>query len=290
MNEIALMIVIAAAFLHAGWNYLAKTSDNKAVFIWWFLLLSQLLYLPVLIYYWPEANLSARGWGCILGTGIVHFFYYWFLGRAYRGGDLSLVYPLARGSGPLIVPVLAFFWLGEQITFSGGCGIGLVVAGIFVLHVEATSTRSVFSALQAFKQKPTQWALLAGISIAIYSVIDKIGVEEVPPPLYLFLMLTCTLVLLTPSVLISNRGSIKKEWQLNRNRIFVVAILDPGVYLMILFAMQMTQVSYVVAVRQISIVFSVLYGVFRLGEKQLLQKMRGAVLIALGVVLIGFTN
>ncbi len=290
MSEIALIMVVAAAFLHAGWNYLAKKSYNKIVFIWWFLLISQVLYLPVLLFFWPLSSISVRGWGYIAATGLLHFFYYWFLGRAYGQGDLSLVYPLARGSGPLIVPILALVLIGESLSIQGGCGIVLVVIGIYVLHLQAFTFQSFYKSFQSFKGKSSLWALAAGVSIAFYSIVDKIGVSMVPPPLYLYLMISFTLVLLTAFILKTDRRLITREWRLNRTHIFIVALLDPGVYLLILFALQMSKVSYVVAVRQISIVFSVIYGVLKLREKHGQQKVVGAGLITLGVVLIGLAG
>ncbi len=116
MNEIAMTIVVAAAFLHAGWNYLAKQSGNKIIFIWWFLLFALIFYFPMFLYYWSTTEISTEGWYYIAATGILHFFYYWFLGRAYNQGDLSLVYPLARGSGPLFVPILAFVFINENLS------------------------------------------------------------------------------------------------------------------------------------------------------------------------------
>jgi len=130
LSGIALAIVLASAFLHAGWNYLLKKSDRKIVFTWWFLLLSVVIYFPVFLYYFPEAPIPAKGWLCIAATGILHAVYFWFMGGAYQRGDLSLVYPLARGSGPLFVPVLAVILLGEKIALLGGIGILLIIGGV----------------------------------------------------------------------------------------------------------------------------------------------------------------
>lgn len=99
MSGIALGIVLVAAFLHAGWNFLAKKSQNKIVFIWWFLLIAIIGYFPMFVYFWSGIRISALGWIYIAVTGVLHAFYFWFMGRAYERGDLSLVYPLSRGSG-----------------------------------------------------------------------------------------------------------------------------------------------------------------------------------------------
>ena len=119
MSGLALAIVVFAALLHASWNFLAKKSKNKMAFIWWFLLIATLAYLPMFLYYWPRQSVSPAGWACIVATGILHALYFWFMGGAYERGDLSLVYPLSRGSGPLFVPILAIIFLQEQLSFAG---------------------------------------------------------------------------------------------------------------------------------------------------------------------------
>ena len=107
MSGLALAIVVVAALFHASWNFLAKKSKKKMAFIWWFLFIATIAYLPMFLYYWPRQTVSPAGWACIVATGILHALYFWFMGGAYERGDLSLVYPLSRGSGPLFVPVLA---------------------------------------------------------------------------------------------------------------------------------------------------------------------------------------
>ena len=123
-------MVLVAAFLHASWNYLAKKSNNKIAFIWWAILFSTIFFLPMFIYFWPAVSISPAGWACIVATGILHAFYFWFMGGAYERGDLSLVYPLSRGTGPMLVPILAVLFINEQLSLPGVLGIALVVGGI----------------------------------------------------------------------------------------------------------------------------------------------------------------
>jgi len=98
MSGLALAIVVVAAFFHASWNLLAKKSKNKMAFIGWFLLIATIGYWPIFLYYWPGTTVSPTGWICIVATGILHALYFWFMGGAYERGDLSLFYPLSRGS------------------------------------------------------------------------------------------------------------------------------------------------------------------------------------------------
>lgn len=290
MTGIALAIVLAAAFLHACWNYLAKKSRNKIVFIWWFLLAALVIYLPMLIYFWPQTIISQAGWLCIAATGVLHFMYFWFLGGAYERGDLSLVYPLSRGSGPLLVPLLAILFINEQLSALGAFGITLIIAGIYTIHLRSFSLDGFLEPFRAARGSASVWALLTGGTIAAYSLVDKVGVSLVHPPVYIYLMLAITWLLLSPRVLTKNREDLTLEWKTNRNTIFIVGFLVLGTYMLVLFALQMAKVSYVVAVREISIIISIILGTRGLGEKHGRQKMIGAIFLASGVTCIGMAS
>ncbi len=290
MTDTALILVIIAAFLHALWNYLAKKSRHKMAFIWWFILCAIVLYLPMFWFFFKGAKISALGWTCIVATGILHTFYFFFVGRSYRQGDLSVVYPLARGFGPFWVPILAVILLREQLTGPGIIGIGLVVAGIYVIHLKSFSAKTVFEPFRAIRQPASVWALLTGCTIAAYSLVDKVGIQSVQPPVYIYFMFLIPLLLLTPYVLIKEQAVLKEEWQLNKGSIMVVGFLVVFTYLLVLFAMQTSSVSYVVAARELSIVFSALFGTFWLGEGHWRTRLPGAILIALGVGIIGLSG
>jgi drug/metabolite transporter (DMT)-like permease len=290
MNALALGIVLVAAFLHAGWNYLAKKSHNKIAFIWWAVLFSTIIFLPMFIYFWPSAAISAKGWACIIATGILHAFYFWFVGRAYERGDLSLVYPLSRGSAPMFVPIVAVLFLHEQLSALGILGIVLVILGIYFIHLNSFGGHAFYEPFRAMRGSASLYALCTGGVITGYSIVDKIGVSLVFPPVYIYLMFVITLLLLSPLVFARYYANLKTEWQFNRRNIVMVGFLDLFTYLMILFALQMSKVSYVAAAREVSIVFSAFFGIFWLKERNARQKFVGAVLISCGVVFIGLSR
>jgi drug/metabolite transporter (DMT)-like permease len=290
MNGVALAIVLASAFLHAGWNYLLKKSDREIVFTWWFLLVSVILYFPFFLYFFPEAAIPVKGWFCIVATGILHAVYFWFMGGAYQRGDLSLVYPLARGSGPLFVPVLAVILLGEKIALLGGIGILFIIGGVYCVHLRSFTRSAFLQPFRALRGGASLWALCTGLAIALYSLVDKVGVGLVYPPVYIYLLLLITWLLLTPWVLIRERNFLKSEWRRHKGAIAVVGFLSGFTYLMILFALTMSKVSYVAAVREVSIVLSAYFGIVYLGEKHGPQKLIGAVLISFGVIAIGLSR
>jgi drug/metabolite transporter (DMT)-like permease len=289
LSGLALGLVLAAAFLHASWNYLAKKSTNKIAFIWWAILFSTIIFFPMFIYFRPAMTITAAGWACIVATGILHAFYFWFMGGAYERGDLSLVYPLSRGTGPMLVPILAVLFINEQLSFPGVLGIALVVAGIYIIHLRSFTISSFLEPFLSMRGGASLWAICTGGTIAGYSLVDKIGVTLVYPPIYIYLMFVISLLLLSPYVFVKVRLDLKKEWNINKIPILIVGFLDLFTYLLVLFALQISKVSYVAAAREVSIVFSAFLGILLLREKNAPQKLAGAVLISLGVVLIGLS-
>jgi uncharacterized membrane protein len=290
MSGLALVIVVVAAVFHASWNFLAKKSKKKMAFIWWFLLIATIGYLPMFLYFWPRITVSPAGWICIVATGILHALYFWFMGGAYERGDLSLVYPLSRGSGPLLVPILAIIFLQERLSFVGVFGISLVIIGIYLIHLKSFSLVSFVEPFRALRGSASIWALCTGGTIAGYSLVDKVGVGLVYPPVYIYLMFVISLLLLSPYVLTKQRDALKLEWLANKGPILVDGFLVLFTYLMILFAFRLSKVSYVVAAREVSIVFSAFMGIIWLKEKNACQKIAGTALIAFGVVFIGLSS
>jgi uncharacterized membrane protein len=290
MSGLSLGIVLVAAFFHASWNFLAKKSKKKIAFIWWFLLIAAIGYLPMFLYFWPQVTVSPAGWACIVATGILHALYFWFMGGAYERGDLSLVYPLSRGSGPLFVPIPAIIFLQEQLSFAGIVGISLVILGIYFIHLKSFTVVSLIEPFRALRGSASVWALCTGGTIAGYSIVDKMGVGLVYPPVYIYLMFAISLLLLSPYVLAKERAALKLEWLVNKGPVLIDGFLVLFTYLMILFAFRLSKVSYVVAAREVSIVFSAFLGIIWLKEKHASQKIAGATLIALGVVFMGLSK
>jgi drug/metabolite transporter (DMT)-like permease len=242
------------------------------------------------LYFYVGITISAVGWSCIVATGILHTFYFFFVGSSYERGDLSLVYPLARGFGPFWVPILAVVILREQLSLPGVIGIAFVVVGIYAIHLKSFSFKTLFEPFTAIRSAASIWALLTGCTIAAYSLVDKVGVKSVHPAVYIYFIFLIPLILLTPYVLIKERKALKPEWQINKGPIMVVGFLVVFTYLLVLFAMQTSNVSYVVAVREVSIVFSALFGIIWLGEGHRRCRLIGAFLIALGVAFIGLSR
>lgn len=189
-------MVLAAAFLHAGWNLLAKRAGGGAVFVWLFGACSSLIYAPFalgLVLLHPPAMGSAA-WLCVIVTACLHLGYFLSLQQGYRVGDLSLVYPLARGTGPMLATFAAMLLLGERPSGLALAGAGLIIASVFILS----------GGLGGLRQRPPAaaigYGLLTGALIGAYTVLDKYAVSAllVPPLLYDWLGNLGRVLLITP--------------------------------------------------------------------------------------------
>jgi drug/metabolite transporter (DMT)-like permease len=278
----ALVLVMAAALMHAGWNALAKRAADPLAFLWWAGSLGTLLYLPGGLYVVWQRGFRADAVPFVIATVLLHAVYFFALGRAYRLGDLSIVYPVARGTGVALVPIAALLLLDERLSPLGVLGVALVILGIFSLHWR----RRRPGALAA---PGTGWALATGLAIASYSLVDKAGVARLHPLPYIGLMELGACLLLLPAVR-ARPGALQNEWRANWRAIAAAAVMSPGGYLLVLFAFQLSKAAYVVAGREISIVFSALIGSLWMGEGDLRRRLAGAVVVAAGVTCVALAR
>jgi drug/metabolite transporter (DMT)-like permease len=206
------------------------------------------------------------------------------LTSAYAAGDMSLVYPVARGSGSVLVPPLAVLLLGERVSWQGVSGIGLVVVGIFLSHGALTG----WAAARAHRPA-LGWALLTGLLIASYSLVNKVGVSLVPVPLYAFLVFLADAVIVR-AVQWRMRAAPVFRREAPWGRMAAVGALMMGAYLAVLVAMAHAPVSYVVAAREVSVVVAALIGVLLLHERHSLVRVVGAVVIFGGLCAIALAR
>ncbi|MES1947886.1 hypothetical protein C84B14_11067 [Salinisphaera sp. C84B14] len=280
MTLLALALILVAAFLHAGWNFLAKQSSGGAIFVWLFAACASLIYAPFVaalaLAYPPDLDVAA--WWCVAGTSLLHMGYFLPLQRGYRSGDLSVVYPLARGTGPLLTMLLAVVVLEERPTGLGLLGSGLIVASVFIL---AGGPRNVARRPSA---AAIGYGLLTGVLIASYTLLDKyaVGMLLVPPLLYDWLGNLGRMLLITPYAL-RRRDEITAEWKANRGAILGVAIMSPLAYILVLTAMTCTPVSYVAPAREVSILIGVAVGSRLLDEGQLRSRLIAAAGMVCGI-------
>jgi drug/metabolite transporter (DMT)-like permease len=179
------------------------------------------------------------------------------------------------------VPVFAALLLDERPSTVGALGIALVVVGIVALQRIGRS-RSAASA-GARLGSGTGWALLTGLTIAAYALVDKAGVSRLHPVPYIGLMFVGSLLLLVPAAL-ADRGRFRREWRTNWRAILVASVMTLTAYLLVLFAFRLSKAGYVVAARETSIVVSVVIGRLWFGEQNLAPRLAAAAVVLAGVV------
>ena len=290
MTGLSLSLVLLASLAHSTWNLLLKRSGDKEVFVWCLLAAASLMLVPlgaVLLWLNP---IQGNGWWFVLATIILHILYFVLLGRGYSQGDLSLVYPIARGVGPMLVPFLAVLFLGETVGLPAIFGIATIVVGIYILAWWGNFGMLLRRPLEFLSSSATRYALLTGVTIAAYALVDKRGVGHVQPFLYMYLMTLGSAVGLSPYILRGKGiGAIQQEWQANLRPILVAGLLTFLAYGLVLTAFSLSRVSYVAPAREVGIVFGVLMGVFILKEPFGFGRLLGSGFILGGLVLIALS-
>jgi len=282
----AIALVVCAAVLHAIWNALAKRAENQFVFLWSSVSLATVLLLPLGLLRLPSDGTPIAGLPFVVASIAIHALYFWALGRSYRHGEFSRVYPMARGLGVALVPLIALPVFGERLSWLGWLGVGLVVLGIAGLSFRSSAMRS---ALAQGSLAGTAWALVTGVTIAGYSLVDKAGVARLHPMPYIALIGLGLSIVLAPLVL-ADRSALSREWRLNWRTILVASAMNLTSYLLVLFAFRLSKVGYVVAARELSILFSAFIGSFWLREGRLAPRLAGATVVLAGVVCVALAH
>jgi drug/metabolite transporter (DMT)-like permease len=282
MSAFALSLVLAAASVHATWNYLLKRSGGGTAFVWLFATLSAAIYAPLaaIVVWWTRPTLSATSYALIIASAIVHTAYYLLLDRGYRsGGDLSLVYPLARGSAPLITVLVAVTLLHETPSAIAVTGALLIAGGAMML------TGNLRKLKDAGSLPAVAFALLTGCTISSYTVVDKLAVAAfaVPPLLLDWATNLGRVVIMTPMAL-AQKEAIRTTWRRARFEVIGVAVLCPLSYILVLTAMVFTPVSYVAPAREISILIGALLGAHLLAEQDARRRLGAAGAMVAGIV------
>jgi drug/metabolite transporter (DMT)-like permease len=281
MSFTALLLVLLSACLHVVMHVALKQARDRVSFIWWTWLWASLIFLPVPIFLWQSG--SARTWAILTGSAIFESLYYLAITKAYKSGDLSVVYPLARGTAPLFILFWSALLLQERPTPGGLAGVILIVAGLCVINLPRWGAWRELR--QSLGQAGPRWALLAGLFISCYTTTDKVGVRLLAPLLYTYLAMTITLIWLTPGTLraVGWRG-LAAEWRSSRYNSAIAGFTSMAAYGIVLYVMGTgAPASYVGATREISVVLGAAVGVVFLKEQGTVPRIFGSCLIAAGV-------
>ena len=278
----ALALVLAAAFIHAGWNYVLKKSGGGIGLLTAASGFGALAWAPIVAgfiflfgYAFEPSHLVL-----MLGSAIIHTAYFVLLDRAYRsGGDLSIVYPLARATGPLLTIVVAVLLLGERPGPFAIAGAVLIGASALLL------TGNPFAWHRSAARHAVGFALLTGCTIAAYTVWDKAAVAMwlVPPLVYDWGCITMRLAVMLPMARRRAPGAIAAAWREQRRAVVIIGALSPLSYILVLVAMVFTPVSLVAPAREVSILFAALMGAHLLREGDVARRAVAAIGMVLGI-------
>ena len=288
MTEAAIGLVLASAVLHSAWNYMAKRSADKLVFLWLAIAAGLVLFTPAFTLVVRDNPVPPAGWILIGLSSVVHVLYFVLLGGAYSRTDLSVVYPLARGTGPIFVLVLSIVILREIPSLLGLLGIFAVVVGVYLIQASALTFHALGAPLRALASSGSRWALLTGLTIGLYSIIDSAGVRHVHPLVYMYLWSVGTFAIMARWM--ATRMPEIRRLKREAGWIFAAGGLMFGAYVLVLTALQTSSVSYVSAARETSIVFAAVYGGLLLREGVGVARILGVCLVASGVALIGIAG
>jgi len=284
MPFLALLIVLIAAILHAFSNFLFKGGRDSSAFLWWSVTIGAAWY-GAFVATQSSFAMPLETWVVFVPSALAEIAYARLITYGYADGDLSQVYPIARGAPLLLIAVLGALFLGERLPALGYGGIALLIGGIYLASLPSLSDWS--KPLRALKHRPTQIALLAALCVTAYTLLDKIGVWYAQPMVYNWWVYASIAVGYMPFVLSrTNRASTAREFRMNWRRILIASFATVGSYLAALIGLSMTAASYVASVRATSVVMGALLGWLFLKEQLGALRVFAAALMVVGLVLI----
>ncbi|HJB10656.1 MAG TPA: DMT family transporter [Candidatus Brachybacterium merdavium] len=283
MTATALVTVLAAAVFHALWNTAAKsTQGDSTVFVWMYFTGGALLCAPLVVIQMLRED-HAYGWELLLAPAVTagfHIAYSLLLQTGYRRADMGVVYPVARGTGPLLAVTVAVLALGERLEPLALLGGVAIVAGILVVTGRSLFRRASSLATGLF------YGVATGVAIAAYTLWDDFSVNAlgITPIVYFGLASTAQSLLMLPWVL-RRRDQLAPTWAMDKRQVIVVAVLSPLAYILVLYALTTTSVALVAPIRESSIVIGALLSWWLFRERDPLRRILGAVIVAAGIAL-----
>lgn len=279
MFVVAVLLVLCSGLTHAVWNLFAKKSEEKSLFLWAILVPTVILLLPTSIMEIVRTDLPATAYLLIVLSLGLQAAYGLLLAETYKHGDLSQVYPIMRGTSTMLIPAIGILFLGESLSLLGWIGLACIIVGIFLMSgwtFRRTST--------APQLKPLLLAFAVGLCTTSYVLVDKLNLQYLSPLTLLEIANVGFVLGISKSVFVI--PDIKVKLISNWKWIMIGSILNPGSYLLFLFAMGISPVSHISPIREIGIVFGTILGVLVLKEKQGRKRLISSTIVALGIMMI----
>lgn len=288
MSSTALGLILLAGAIHACWNIAAKKAGGDARFAAFTSIVMMLAWASVGLWLGVQ---ELPGWGLhewllLAASSALHALYYVTPLRGYRKADLTVVYPLARGAGPLVSSMAAVLLLGEQSSALGAAGVAGVVVGVFLIAGGPRLWQASHDPQQRQRlHKGMYYGLFTGLFIAGYTVVDgyRVKILLMSPILLDYIGNFVRLVFLVPTV-VRDRPAAWALWQKQKPYAIFVGVISPVSYVLVLYALQTAPLSHVAPAREVSMLFAALLGGHLLGEDDRLIRLLGAGFIALGVM------
>ena len=286
-------VVVASTVTHAYWNFLIKRSGGGQLFVGLSKVVEAVVFAPVFVVAMlaGDAPGLVRAWPLIVIGALLTLTNYLTLGRAYETGDMSVVYPVARGGTLLFLPALGFLAFGERLSSLGWLAVASIVVGIVVLQLPALSRQAVSGLGSNLASASIAYALVAALAAAGYAVWDKRAVQTLQPFLYFYAY--SALVAAAYGVFLGRRypqAALRAEWRAHGSAIVQVAVLNTVTYVLVLFALRTGASTYVVAVRQLSIAVGAVLAWRLLGETFGAPRRLGVGLVVAGCVLVAMVR
>jgi uncharacterized membrane protein len=297
MPPAVLFLLLIAGVLHAGWNILLKTAEDPLRTAGRGMVVGSAVFIPAALVGWVITDhpaIPTEAWAIAFVSGLLEALYFSLLSAAYARGDLSLVYPIARGTAPILAVAIGIVFLGERLGPMGALGVTLLLAGILYLQRPWAVLRRSSDLTPRMRQ--AAWlAVATGVTIAAYSAVDLTGARTVAPWLYVAMIWGFTAVFLLIGIVLVDRRARRPigesivrstDW----GRAAVGGVITVVAYLLVLIALRLAPLSAVAPVRESAIVLVSGWGSFRLGEAATrragLGRLAAAAIIVVGAILL----
>jgi uncharacterized membrane protein len=293
MALVPYILILISAITHATWNLIARRAGGSQIFLGLSKLSEGILLAPVIaIVLIRNPAPVGQYWYLFVIGALFTTLNYIFLGKAYStGGNLSVVYPVARSSALMFVPFMAALFLGESINWLGALSIALIILGLFTIQLDGFQRDDLHQFTTSLRHPSMGFALLAGIAVACYSLWDKHALSYLPAFVYFYgYTLLAGLAYLVMLRSQHSWQAIAAEFRAHRWLIPAVGVLNTFTYMLVLTALAVSKASYVVALRQFSIGIGALMGWTLLHEPSPLPKRIGLALLVIGCLLVSFAR
>lgn len=286
MNLHTLTLIFIAAVFHAVWNIILKDAKDNLTALWLQMFVTVIYLVPFsfICYGLPPKEALPT----LIFSGLMQAVYYVLLGKCYQSGNLSVVYPLTRGSAPVFVCIFSVLLGLENLTFPVFLSLLLIVFGIYIVNMPAFNLKSMIAPFKTLiEDSSTRLSILIGIVIALYTLSDKVNVRYTTPFIVYSILTLIPTILLAPSL--CKKEKIKAELEgVGKLRILGISIFMVAAYCLVLVAMSNCNASYISSIREVSVVFVALYTSMRSKNPNWQPKIIGSIIIFSGIVLVSY--